>query len=333
MDVELTFTTADLAHTRFAVSPMWEVVTSYRLLRTAAGNVPHRHWLAEVRPRVLALGLDSGLLSELIPRDGYLADFLNPTPARPFPDLPEELAAIRATDPERVRAELDLLAARRPPGSREDGPGARALRADPAAGLERVAAEVTAYWEAAVAPYWARTRQLLEADVFGRAREVAEYGTGHVMGELHETIQWEEGGLRLANRVCALERGTSGLGVLLIPSAFVWPRVLTRAATGEAPQIAYPARGVGTLWAERRSSASGAVAAVLGRSRARLLAELDTPASTTRLAGLAALSVPGVSQHLTALRDAGLVSAHRSGREVLYARTAVAEALLSSAAA
>ncbi|MFE9251823.1 DUF5937 family protein [Streptomyces sp. NPDC007088] len=331
MDVELTFSTADLAHSRFAVSPMWEVVTSYRLLRSAAGNVPHRHWLAEVRPRVSALRLDSGPLSELIPRDGYLADFLNPTPARPFPDLSEELAAIRATGPEQVRAELDLLAARLPSG-REEGPGARALRADPVAGLERVTAEITAYWEAAVAPYWARVRKLLEADVFGRAREAAEYGTGHVMAGLHETIQWEEGALRLAHRVCALERGTSGQGVLLVPSAFVWPRVLTRAATGESPQIAYPARGVGNLWAERRSSASEALAAVLGRSRARLLAELDSPASTTRLARLAALSAPGVSQHLTALRDAGLVSAHRSGREVLYARTAVAEALLGSAA-
>jgi DNA-binding transcriptional ArsR family regulator len=39
----------------------------------------------------------------------------------------------------------------------------------------------------------------------------------------------------------------------------------------------------------------------------------------------------GVSQHLTALRDAGLVHAYRVGRAVLYARTTVAESLLAAA--
>ncbi|MFD3681676.1 hypothetical protein [Streptomyces sp. NPDC058613] len=37
-----------------------------------------------------------------------------------------------------------------------------------------------------------------------------------------------------------------------------------------------------------------------------------------------------MSQHLTALRDAGLVTARRAGRSVLYARTAVAESLLTA---
>jgi DNA-binding transcriptional ArsR family regulator len=40
----------------------------------------------------------------------------------------------------------------------------------------------------------------------------------------------------------------------------------------------------------------------------------------------AGLSQPGVDQHLTALRRAGLCSAHQTGRYVLYARTAIAEA-------
>lgn len=72
---------------------------------------------------------------------------------------------------------------------------------------------------------------------------------------------------------------------------------------------------------------------MLGRSRTRLLTELDTPASTTELAHRTGLSPAGVSQYLTALRDAGLVSAHRAGRSVLYARTAAAETLLKAASA
>ncbi len=67
---------------------------------------------------------------------------------------------------------------------------------------------------------------------------------------------------------------------------------------------------------------------MLGRTRARLPAELDQPASTRDLAQRTRLSEPGVSQHLTALRAAGLCTPHRTGRFVLYARTEVAEALV-----
>ncbi|EST36094.1 ArsR/SmtB family transcription factor [Streptomyces roseochromogenus] len=73
------------------------------------------------------------------------------------------------------------------------------------------------------------------------------------------------------------------------------------------------------------------MAAVLGRSRTRLLIELDTPASTTQLAHRTGLSPAGVSQYLTTLRGAGLVGAHRACRSVLYARTAAAETLLEAA--
>jgi DNA-binding transcriptional ArsR family regulator len=60
--------------------------------------------------------------------------------------------------------------------------------------------------------------------------------------------------------------------------------------------------------------------------------ELEAPAPTTELAHRTGISTAAVSQHLTALRDAGIVSAHRAGRSVLYARTAVAESLLAATA-
>lgn len=328
MDAELSFTTTDLAQTRFALSPMWEVVTSYRLLRARAEPPPHRRWAAQVRPRLAEAGLDRGWLAELIPEGGYLADFLNPTPATPFPSLEAELAAVRRTSPDRVRFELDLLTANSgaPRSTRF-----RLLHEAPEAVLGKVADEIETYWELALAPYWARIRQLLEADLFHRARQVAEYGAAHVLNELHETVRWDDGSLRLIHRACALTRADTGAGLLLVPSAFAWPRVLTRTVTPEPPQLAYPARGIGSLWEPRATPASEAVAAVLGRSRTLLLTELDTPASTTQLAQHSGLSAAGVSQHLIALRNAGLVTAHRVGRSVLYARTAVADALLTPA--
>lgn len=214
---------------------------------------------------------------------------------------------------------------------RDGGRSARSrlLYEAPEETLAKVAAEIETYWEIALAPYWARIRDLLEADVFHRARQAAEHGSAHVLDELHDSVHWDDGTLRLVRRHCSVTRGQAGGGLLLVPSVFVWPRVLTRSVAGEPPQLAYPARGVGNLWEPRTPTSAAAVAGVLGRSRTRILTELDTPSSTTQLAHRAGMSAAGVSQHLTALRDAGLVTAHRSGRSVLYARTSVADALLT----
>ncbi|MEV6331322.1 DUF5937 family protein [Streptomyces sp. NPDC051909] len=324
MDSALSFSAADLAQTRFAVSPMWEVVTSFRLLRNGTPSPLHRSWADQVRPRFRQAGLDRGRLAALVPPHGYLADFLNPTPSGPFPTLESELDAIGRTPVEQIARDLDTL-----------GTGTRTARISRGLDLgldldlDRLRDEILTYWELALAPYWARIRGLLEADVFHRARQVAEHGSARVLGELHETVRWDDGTLRLVRRACALTRDQAGSGLLLIPSAFAWPRVLTRSVAPDPPQLAYPARGIGNLWEPRTATtATEAVAGVLGRSRALLLAELDTPASTTQLAAAFGLSAAAVSQHLTALRTAGLVTAHRSGRSVLYARTAVADALL-----
>ncbi|MFF5701813.1 DUF5937 family protein [Streptomyces sp. NPDC012794] len=321
----MSFSAGDLAQTRFAVSPMWEVVTSFRRLLDPAPPHLHRSWAAQVRPRIARAGLGRGWLAELVPARGYLADFLNPTPPGPFPELSAELRAVRATRPEQVRTDLAGLGA-----GADSSPRLRQLLEEPEAALEKVAAEIEVYWELALAPYWARIRQVLEADVFHRARQVAEHGTASVLNELHESVWWDADTLRLVRAHCGLSRDQSGAGLLLVPSAFAWPRVLTRAVAPDPPQLAYPARGVGTLWEPRTCSSADAVAGVLGRSRALLLAELDTPASTTQLARQCGLSAAGVSQHLTALRNAGLVTAHRAGRSVLYARTAIADALLTA---
>ncbi|GAA1251790.1 DUF5937 family protein [Kitasatospora nipponensis] len=327
MRAKLTLSVSDLAHTRFALCPMWEVVTSFRALIGTPVPALHRGWAAQVRPRCAAAGLDHGWLADMIAPTGHLPDFLNPPPTGYARTLDEELATIAATDPRQVRQDLDYLAAER--GGRLP-PRLRALYRDPPAQLPRLAAEIEAYWELALAPYWARIRAVLEADVFHRARQAAGSGTARMLNNLHETVRWDGDSLLLTERHCRLTRIATGGGLVLAPSAFAWPRVLTRAVAPDPPQLAYPARGAATLWESRREPRTDALAAVVGRSRALLLAELDSPASTTELAHRADLSAAAVSQHLTALHSAALVSAHRAGRSVLYARTALADALLDA---
>ncbi|SEK53989.1 ArsR/SmtB family transcription factor [Streptacidiphilus jiangxiensis] len=327
---ELAFSAQDLLQMRFAVSPMWEVGTSFRMLRGATGLPLHRRWIDQVRPRVEAAGLHRGRLAELIPPGaGYVPDFLNPAPVGPAPTLADELAVVVATPAARVRNDLDLFESK----GATPGPRLRALHADPASQLPRVAEEIEAYWELALAPYWARLRSVLEADIHHRARQVAEYGAARALDELHPSLRTDDSGLRLTGRPRGLGREAVGTGLLLIPSVFKGPRLAVRFTPPDPPQLAYAARGLGTLFDPPTVAGADALAAVVGRSRTVLLTELHSPASTTDLAARTGLSPAGVSQHLTALRQAGLVSAHRAGRSVLYARTAAAETLLAAAAA
>ncbi|MFD7263171.1 ArsR/SmtB family transcription factor [Streptomyces sp. NPDC059874] len=157
----------------------------------------------------------------------------------------------------------------------------------------------------------------------------APAGPAPTLAQEHPSLSWDDDALRLERRQRTLSRKAAGSGLVLIPSVFTGPTPFTRVAPPEPPQLAYPARGIGALWQPRSATRTQALAAVLGRSRTRLLTELDTPASTTAPARRTGLSPSAVSQYLPALRDAGLVSAHRAGRSVLYARTSVAESLLA----
>ena len=251
-----------------------------------------------------------------------IAGFICPPPSTPLPDLDLELLALQATPPELVRSSLDELPDKRPAGLDP-------LYADPVAGLAHLAGVIRRYWDLALAPYWPRMLTLLEGDVLYRARQLTLGGTNRLFSDLDPKISWDGDILRVVTAYVDRSVRLGGRGLLLVPSVFVWPRVFAKLDDPWQPVLRYPPRGVARLWERDGSTVPEALRAVLGRSRAALLTELDTPASTTDLARRTGLSAGGVSQHLTALRAAGLVSAHRIGRYVLYARTGVAEALLA----
>ncbi|MFI7417498.1 DUF5937 family protein [Nonomuraea sp. NPDC049684] len=319
MTLDLTFTAHDLANIRFAVSPLGEVVASARVVKNPAAHPLLRPWADQVRRRLQ--DVDWRLLSDLVPVPTVsIAGFTCTPPSTSMPDLELELATMRGAAA-RVRTDLDHIG----------GPRTKRVQAlydDPEQGLERLAAEVAGYWEAAMAPYWPRIRSLLEGEILHRARLLAEGGAQRMLADLDDAVTWDDGTLRLEHLYVSGRRSLRGLGLLLVPCVFAWPRVLSVTTPPYQPTVRYAPRGIATLWERRELDPPEALAAVLGRTRARLLAELDQPASTRDLAQRAGLSEPGVNQHLTALRKAGLCTAHRTGRYVLYARTAVAETLL-----
>lgn len=322
--LELTLTTQDLAYTRFGVSPLWEVVASVQVLKRPGPHPVHQPWVEQVRPRLT--GVDWRLLSALVPVPSpVLPGFLAPPQPALVPDLELELTALQAVPASEVRRGLAELPEPR------SGPLA-VLGDDPPRGLALLAGAVRAYWGVALAPYWPRILALLEGEIFHRARLLAEGGAHRLLNDLDPAVTWEADRLQVAHRSALGSVPLAGRGLLLAPSVFGWPRVSSIVVPPWQPTLRYPARGIGTLWERRRWPAQPALARVVGRSRTVLLAELESPASTAALAGRTGLTPGAVSQHLTALRDAGLVSAHRTGRFVLYARTRVAEDLLAAVA-
>jgi DNA-binding transcriptional ArsR family regulator len=332
--VSIGLSSGAVARIRFAVSCLWEVVASVRVLRRPDLHTVHRPWSDRVRAPLAAAGLTGpgSLLWALVPAEpAYLPDFLTPPPAGLTPELATELAALRATPPAVLRAQLDLSGPSRadPAAPPSDADPVAALYADPVAGLARLAGEIGEYWRIALVDDWPRVRTLLAAEVAARARRLAEDGAAVLLGELHERVTWTGDALTIDARWCTADDVPDGGGLVLVPSVFVWPTVLT-VPTGGTAQLAYPARGVATLW-EGPRRAPAALQAVLGRGRARLLVEMRAPVSTTELARRTGMTAGGVSQHLTALRAAGLVTTHRDGKAVLNTRTTVAEALLTAA--
>lgn len=322
----LEFTAGDVARIRFALSCLWEAASSYHVLQAPERHVIQRPWVDRVQARVEAAGLGRGsLLSALIPPGTrYMPDFLTPPSDSLAPSLADELQILLATPHEVVRTELDLV----------DWPrnaAAQALYDDPASGLPRLAAELTAYWDIALAEHWPRMKALLEAEVFYRARLLVEEGAAGLLNGLHEAVGWQDDTLSVAHKLCGGELPLTGNGLLIVPAVFVWPAVRT-VTPSENPQLAYPARGIATLW-ENAAPAPAALAAVIGRSRAQLLVELAAPLSTTDLARRTGMSAGGVSQHLSALRAAGLITAHRAGHAVLNMRTPAADTLLAAGVA
>jgi DNA-binding transcriptional ArsR family regulator len=92
------------------------------------------------------------------------------------------------------------------------------------------------------------------------------------------------------------------------------------------PTLGYPARGIATLW-EKGARAPDGLVRPLGATRATVLADLDAPRSTADVAQRLSIRPAGASHHLTTLRDAGLTTARREGRTVLYVRTPTGDAL------
>jgi DNA-binding transcriptional ArsR family regulator len=240
--------------------------------------------------------------------------------------LDDELEQIAASPPAVIRAELDKVREGRPL------PAALApLYADPAGQLPAVVEELARYWQAAIEPVWQRVRALCTADVAYRMEQFADGGLARLLANLHPGLAFADELLRIDKpHHCSHRFDLAGTGIVLVPCAFTWPSLSVDCCGVDQPALVYPPRGVAELWQDAQTEQGNPLSALVGRTRAALLATLALPRTTTQLAEQLGLSPAAVSQHLKILHNAALVSDQRRGRMVLYQRTPAATTLLAA---
>jgi DNA-binding transcriptional ArsR family regulator len=303
----LELTPDDLLRLRFAHSPMAEIVTSALAVRD--GSWQYTRWRSKLGRKADDLDVFWRVITTA---DGSVPDFLTPVPRTARPTLEAELATIAATPPDRVAEELS---------------GAGIAVDDPAALLPTLLSQIRRYFRLALADLWPRLRAAADNEIAHRTSTAAFPGPQSLLAGLHPRVRWNPEALQLDYLKDADYPPWSldGHPLFLLPTAFTGAKVWTM-DSGPDRALWYPPRALGALFAAAPPPAEP-LAALLGTTRAAVLTLLSTPSSTGDVAERLGLAPATASHHLTALRDAGLIVAARTGRRLNYRHTDLGERL------
>ncbi|MFC4011701.1 DUF5937 family protein [Nonomuraea purpurea] len=309
---------AGAASVRWAMSPIHEVVSLARLLTEPQRHPMFHQWLRRRHHRLS--GLDLSALTVVMADGAYRPDFLDPSPMSSEPTFEEGMDALLSTPTDQVYAELVDASIGR---GAEIG---HRLLDDPDRARLEAAEAVRRLWKAAMEPEWPSMRQALRAEMLDRAIQVNREGLRTVLPRLHHSAACEGDTITVESTVDVDVDCPEGL--ILVPSLFITDRVQCTTSDHWSPAIYYPASGR-YLWAAPPTPRS--LDRLLGTTRSRILAALTTPLQTTVVARLVSVTVPTASEHLTILRDAGLIDRSRAGRTATHELTKAGRALLDAA--
>jgi DNA-binding transcriptional ArsR family regulator len=230
----------------------------------------------------------------------------------------------------------------------------RALRAGDQGAMDALVRLLLTYYQRAVDPCWRAIRSRLEAERSRCGQLVTDGGLDRLLSTLHPGVRWRapllevrgevEGAPRLGWPV--VEQGAEGQPVdvvipgrslVIVPSVLCLdqPRLLLSRRDPAAPAVVvYPAlRSIddaASLWgvAGPAARSAAALAKLLGRTQAAVLAAIAATCTTTDLAHRVGISLPTASHHAGILRGAGLVVSRRSGNTVVHRLTPLGAELL-----
>ncbi|MBN9620205.1 MAG: helix-turn-helix transcriptional regulator, partial [Actinobacteria bacterium] len=184
--------------------------------------------------------------------------------------------------------------------------------------LERV-------WTHCLETDWRRRERILRADIVARTARLATHGWAAVVRDLGQDRDWEgDGQLRINGYALPSVELPVEADLCFVPVTGRGGWVGWRGA-----RYALYYSVAGRLAPVGRRRADG-LDRLVGANRAAVLRHLTEPASTSQLVALTGLPLGSVGNHLRVLLDSGAVLRRRSGREVLYWRTALGEALAAA---
>jgi Family of unknown function (DUF5937) len=238
---------ADLAATRFAISPLCETLKAVRLLARSDPPALNRPWVRWARAQVGQRPLRLPRLWPLIATDlPYSPEFLMPAPPGKSPGFNEELARLCATPDATVRESLQRVF-----GDGRWPQSAQVLFERPRESFAEIATELAECHGRLIVPHWERIRAVLEADISYHAGLLAGGGARSLFSDLHPGLSWSGGKLLLTDSETpqADQQVTLGPdGVVLMPSVLVWPEWQLKRRTSTQTTLVYPARGTATVW-------------------------------------------------------------------------------------
>jgi DNA-binding transcriptional ArsR family regulator len=330
MTTNLELSVADVLGSRFAISAVSELVEVGRVLADPPARGACGSWLGKhgVALRRVADRHDLRPLLAVLSARTRTPEFLTPAPSGTLAEIETELEQVRTASKERVAEEIARCLQTRGPIAVDVE---QALRSEDAA--ERLADLLGALWAELVSPSWHQIRVCLERDIVYRSRLLASRGLAAVLVGLAPSVTF--GNRRERTHTVAGGRNplVESDGLLLVPSAFIWPRAARiRTSPGAPLTVCYPARGIGAMWFASPPDGDVGLSSLIGRTRAQILEALEEPTHTTALAVYLDRSPGTVADHLAVLRSSGLIGKARVGQRVIYSRTALGDALLRKVA-
>lgn len=317
----------DLTAVRFGISPGHELVHAVRTLLRPAAQPLQWGWLRQARPRVPREAFE--LFAVLIREEGYFPDFFTSTPR--WDTTPEDEAERLGEIPDGPFL-VDMEKVRvRSTGARRAA--VERLIAQPDRTRAAIAEAWQELWDALIAPVWPQLERLLRADIAVRSRRIVAEGVGAAIADLHRSVTWHDGAVRVELRAHREVLDCRGSGLVLVPSVMGLSGCAALTEPPAQPTLFYPAQGVTATWARDPGAGERALAGLLGPTRADILLSAAEPRSTSRVAADAGLALSTASHHLAVLRASGLVTSERDGATVLHRRTPLGEALVGGAPA
>ncbi len=154
---------------------------------------------------------------------------------------------------------------------------------------------------------------MLQADIVSRTSRLSRDGWSGVLEGIGPGVRWIGDGRLQVNQRWYPPRDIRGADLMFIAAHSRTGWVSWRLPDRYA--VNYPVTGI---FAGQPTPTPDPLARLLGRARANILMQTESPTSTSAVSAITGLPLGSVGGHLRVLLDAGLLERRRAGREVMY---------------